>query len=353
MSDKNDDLPARGKLSADQAGLLLEQLNAGIANEVPLDEIFRALADDLTDRRLRSVANHLANQLQQGVDLETALDSIAQTLPAHLRRALATGAKSGNLAGILAGLSESELARKRMRRGLRQALAYPLLVFSALGLVLYGLSVTVFPQFAEIFDDFELDLPYVTLYTLKLSEYLPQLFLTFVSLLAIALCLRLFFFGSRLLHWIRTALPLMGRVWMWSGQHEFATLMATLTQQGIPLNEALACTADSLRDRNLAWASRHVSAKCDEGATLSQGLRDSIHFDSTLTSLVEWGEAHESLPAALREAANTYEKQMELYNRLLNRVLPPLMLTSVAITLMMSVFSMFIPLVELINGLTG
>lgn len=350
---KEEKLSIRGKLSADEAGLLLEQLTAGVSAEVPLDEIFRALGDDLSSRRLRSVASHLADQLKQGVDLETALDSIAHVLPAHLRRALVTGAKSGNLAGILAGLSESELARKRMRRGLRQALAYPLLVLTFLVVVLYGMSVTVVPQFADIFEDFNLDLPYLTLYTLKVAEYLPGIVLFFVSLLLIILCLRLLYGGSRFLHWIRTALPVLGRAWMWSGQHEFATLMATLTQQGLPTNEALACTADSLRDRNLAWALQRVRAKCEEGVQLSQGLRESIHFDSTLTSLIEWGETHGALPVALREAASTYEQQILLYNRFLYRIMPPLMLTLVAVALILMIAAMFMPLAFLINGLTG
>jgi len=140
---------------------------------------------------------------------------------------------------------------------------------------------------------------------------------------------------------------------MWSGQHEFATLMATLTHQKIPTPEALACTAESLRDRNLAWAARRVSAKCEQGTSLSQSLRESIHFDPTLTSLIEWGEAHQALSKSLREAADTFELQMQLYVQFLHRILPPLMLTFVATTLFFLMTSLMVPLVFLINGLSG
>jgi len=172
--------PIRGKLSAQQAGLLLDQLAAGVEGEEPLDEIFRALADDLTDRRLRAVATHLAEQLEQGADMETATASLSTVLPAHMRRALAIGAKSGNLSGILAGLAESELARKRMQRGLRAALAYPVLVLTILSLILLFFSITVIPYFAEIiYEDFDLALPNLTLFVIAIAEALPSVFLTF------------------------------------------------------------------------------------------------------------------------------------------------------------------------------
>ncbi len=345
--------PLRGKLSTLQTGLLLDQLAAGVAEEEPLDEIFRALADDLTDRKLQAVATHLAEQFEQGADMETATASLSTVLPAHMRRALAIGTKSGNLSGILAGLSESELARKRMQRGLRSALAYPVLVLTILSLILLFFSLTVTPYFADIYDDFELDLPSLTLFVLSASEALPRFFLILSVFVLIVAFVGFFFANTRFLHWVRTSLPLLGRAWMWSGQHEFATLMATLTHQQVPTPEALACTAESLRDRNLAWAASQVSAKCEQGTSLSQSLRESIHFDPMLTSLTEWGETHQALSRSLREAADTYEMQMQLYVHFLHRIIPPLMLTFVATTLFLLVASLMIPLVLLINGLTG
>ncbi len=349
---KAEKAPIRGKLSAQQAGLLLDELAAGVAGKEPLDEIFRALADDLSDRRLRAVAAHLADQLEEGADMETATASLSTVLPAHMQRALAIGTKSGNLSGILAGLSESELARKRMQRGLRSALAYPLLVLTILTLVLFFFSLTVVPYFAEIYADFELDLPSVTIFVITVAATLPRVFLAlavFVLVLAVvSICLA----NTRFLHWVRTSLPLLGRAWLWSGQHEFATLMATLTHQQVPAPEALACAAESLRDRNLAWAVRRVSEKCEQGATLSQSLQESIHFEPTLTSLTGWGEAHQMLSKSLREAADTYELQMQLHVQFLHRILPPLMLTFVASTLFLLIASLMIPLVGLINGLS-
>jgi len=341
------------RLSAEAAGTLVEFLAEGVEHGVQLPEVFRALADDLPNRRLQAVARSLAAKIEEGETPEDALNSLKSVLPTPMRRALVVGAKTGNLSGILTGLAESEIARRKMRRGLIQVLAYPLLVLGLLMLVLSFEALFVVPPFVEIYEDFDLDLPQLTTFVLRIAETFPFVLLSLAVIGLVGFVVGLQLVGTRFVHWIRTAVPLFGRAWLWDGQHEFAMLMATLTGQKITIQEALACTGDSLRDRNLARATRLASIRCEQGDSLSKSLSDSIHFDSTLTSLVEWGEADQALPAAFREAAHTYQQQMDSYLQFLRRVLPPLMLSVVALVLFFSVAALFMPLVNLMSGLTG
>jgi len=350
----NDKTPTpRKKLSAQQATTLLEFLADGVAHSMPLKEVFIAMADDLTDRRLKAVAKSLAEKIEAGEDPETAFKSLEPVLPNHMQRALSIGAKTGNLSSILAGLAESEVARNKMRRGMREVLAYPLLVLVLLMLLMAFASAFIIPEFTAIYYDFDLDLPTLTVILLQIANFLPIALLYLVLGTAVVLIVTWTLGGSRYLHWFRTAVPLFGRAWIWNSQHEFATLMATLTEQKIPATDALTCTMESLRDRNLARAARLARARCEQGDTLAQSLSDSIHFDPTLSSLVEWGEASQALPAALREAAHTYQQQMDSYIQFLRRIIPPFTLVLVATVLLISVAALLIPLVELTGGLSG
>jgi len=350
----NDDQKTRptARLSSQQADVLLSFLSAGVAQEVPLDEVFCALAEDVMDPGLRDVALHLSRQLEQGADLETAVSSISSLLPAHLKRALVMGAKSGNLSAILAGLAESAVACKQIHRGLRSALSYPLLVVALLVLLVVFISLYVAPSFQKIYQDFGLQPSYVTQRMLSLADAAPVTLWALAAVGGVALALAFHSTGRRYLHRLRKALPIVGRVWDWTGQHEFATLMATLTRQQIPVTDALACTVESLRDRAVAGAAQVASLRCENGLPLSESLRESIHFDRTLTSLLEWGEAHQGVPDALQEAAHIYEQQMQHYVQFLNRTTPPLMLMLVATTLFLLVASLMAPLVDLIDALS-
>lgn len=351
--DSDDTIKPTGKLSAEGSELLLSHLLTGLTQQVPLDEIFLALADDSSDRRLQRVARHLSAQLKQGASLEDALQGISNVLPRQLRRALEAGVEAGNLPGLIRGLSESEAACRQMRRGLMSALAYPLLVILALGALVLLLCYVVIPPFRSIYDEFGLDLPSVTIFSLKVAEFLPRGLFIILGLACALVVLGWAGLGGRFLYWFRTSLPIVGSPFVWSGQHQFATLMAALLECKVPLTVALGCTAKSLRDRNLARSTEVINKKCMEGCPLGDAMRASLHFDPSLTTLADWGERHQSLPESLMEAAGYFEKEMNYYLQFLNRILPPLMLILGMSILFVLISSLMLPLVELINGLTG
>ena len=321
--------------------------------DAPLAEIFYALSEDADDRRLRRVSARLAERLAAGDDLATAAEAVGHDLPAHFREALVGAANRGHLAGLLQGLAAHETTRKRLRRQLRSLLLYPTLVAGLLLTVLTGISLIVLPQFEELYTDFDMELPQMTAMTLQAGKIVPWCAVAVVLMIAVYFLIGLLPGGRRLVHWIRTGLPILGRVWLWSAQHEFASLMGALTQEQVRLEDALRTTAESLRDRNLARATRIVSRKCEEGIPLSKGLAESIHFDRALPALVAWGEANDALPAALQQATAYYEKELDLHATFLRNILPPLLFMTVIASLFILTVSLFVPLVSGVNVLSG
>ena len=322
-------------------------------DDASLAEIFYALAEDADDRRLRRVSARLAERLAAGDDIRTAAHAVGRDLPAHFREALVGAANRGHLAGLLQGLAAHETTRKRLRRQLHSLLLYPTVIAALLLTVLTGISLIVLPQFEELYADFDLELPVMTVMTLNAGKVIPWFAVGVVAAIAAYFLVGFVPGGRRLVHWVRTGLPILGRVWLWSAQHEFASLMGALTQEQVRLEDALRTTAESLRDRNLARATHIVSRKCEEGNLLSKSLAESIHFDRALPALVAWGEANDALPAALHQAKTYYEKELDLHATFLRNILPPLLFMAVIATLFILTVSLFVPLVGLVNNLSG
>lgn len=321
-------------------------------DDVPLNELFRALAEDAGNGQLSRASHRLADELDRGGDLQTALRSLdGQRLPAYLYRSLVASAEAGQTAALLQGLARHQATHKRLRRQMRSALLYPALVLILFAGVVSGLMIFVVPEFRTFYDDFGLVLPMMTQTMLEASRSIPWALLATLSLLPLALLVSLLPGGRRLVHWLRTGLPVMGRLWIWSGHHEFASVLGALVSQGVALDDSLRCTAASIADRNLGRASGIVAEKCASGAALSQAMAESIHFDRALTGLVAWGEANNALPEALRQAATMYEKEIDLQAMLLRRTLPPLLFIGVAATVFIFVATLMVPLIDLINNL--
>jgi type II secretory pathway component PulF len=323
-------------------------------DDAPLNEVFRALADDLGHGRVARTSRKLADELDRGADLPTAMRAIdAGRRRGPLYRALVASAETGETAAILEGFAQHQAASRRLRRQVRSALLYPIVVTLLLAAVLMLLMFFVAPEFGSLYSDFDLAIPAMTSFVIEASQIAPWAILAMLCVLPAYFLLWLLPGGRRLAHWLRTGTPVLGRIWVWSAQHEFASIFGALIGRQVMLDDALLCTADSLRDRNLARAARIVARKCEMGASLSQAMGESLHFDRGLTGLAAWGEAHSALPEAMRQAVASFEKEIELQVIMLRRILPPLLFIAVAIIVFTFVVTLTIPLVDLINNLSG
>lgn len=353
MSDDPANAAWESPLAGSQGNRRSSGLAAGTGAQLPLDEIFLALADDVESPKMRRVATTLAEQLRRGVDVPTAMLAVEHALPPYLQRALVASAQHGQTAAVIAGLAAHETARRRIRRQVQGVLLYPAIVLTLLLVVISGLTLFPVRDFREIYEDFGLRLPLMTQFVLDVSDAMPWVLLGVVALACGYLVTMSWPGVLRWLHWLRTAVPLFGRIWIWSGQHEFASVLGALTAQRVPLHDALECTVDSLQDRNLARAARIVARKCRDGAPLVQGMSESIHFDPSLTALVGWGETHDSLPESLRQATQTFEGELDAYAAFLRRVVPPILYVSVLVVVGLFVLAIFVPLIDLIDNLSG
>jgi general secretion pathway protein F len=157
--------------------------------------------------------------------------------------------------------------------------------------------------------------------------------------------------GRWLFHRVRGALPLVGRLWVWSAQREFAAHLASFLDLRLPLPSAVRHTGEIMSDRNLAGACRRVAQRLETAQPLSDSLAQSMHFDPSLVAFVAWGERHGLLADALRIAADVFEDRVEQHASLLHRLLPPIVMVTVAAIVVLVIIALMVPMAELIRSL--
>lgn len=340
-------------LGEEQLSSLVQSVGAASAARVPLEVTLAALAEEQDDPRLAQVARRLSEQLQTGATIDQAVASLGSQLPADVGGLLRAGVECGDLAGTVEKFAEQRIASQRARLRIRTAIAYPLLILAILVPLALFLSMFVIPMFKEMYVEFDLELPEVTKFLLVTADNLPVVIVVLLVLVfGLPVLLRLTG-GKWLLHRVRGVTPLVGRLWTWSGQREFAAMLGSFLNLKLPLPSALAHTGEVLSDRNLALACRGLNARVEQGEPLSRSLAESIHFDRSLVALVAWGEQHGLLSEALRIAATVFDDRIDQHASVVRRLLPPVTMVVVAATALLVVMSLMLPLIKLIEGLSG
>jgi len=333
------------------------ELAAGLAElaktGLPLPAGLRALAEEWPTRRLRPVLLELAERVEQGVSLEDAINNIGGRLPIHLRGLITAGIRSGHLAEALEQFVDLERTQYELRRQVWLNLAYPtllMIMMSFLAILAYFYITT---QFEHIFRDYKTNLPGITIVVLNGAGPVACV-VTAITLLMLAIPLIL---GTwTISSWVSPAfylLPFIGPPLKWSQMARFSRLMAMFLQQKIQLPEALRFTAKGVRDAYLARACRKTAAEIQQGRSLGESIRARPQFSADLLPLIELGEKASTLGEAFQSAAEMFEGRASTQGRNLEMFLLPATFFVVVFLCGLLVVGLFMPIIALINCLTG
>ncbi|MEX1039374.1 MAG: type II secretion system F family protein [Pirellulaceae bacterium] len=324
--------------------------------ELDLPTGLESAATQVSSESLRSALRHLATQLRGGADLATLLTDERMPLSGGLRSLLRAAGIRGNLPEILLELIAADNWRRDYWRGVRAALAYPLLLLGLALLVADFVSLVVLPQIyanlIALYDDLSIDfksVDYTMLQTPTTSWVLSA------GLLAVALLLMRMFLSS--LAWGRLirGVPLFGPILWWHPSCEWVVQLRLLLQAQVPLPEAMACLPDMLRQVPLQEETVLYADHLRNGGTLADALEAGVDFPPSLIPLIRWGENRGGLIQALTQCESLLKQRLDDRRDLLRGTLPPMIIflvIGIAFWLIFRIFVAMIPIIDLLGYLS-
>jgi type II secretory pathway component PulF len=339
------------KLSDDEATELAARVAELTKAGLPLGDGLRALADELSGRRLPRVLRNLAQRLDAGDDLVVALESQGRSLPAHLRGLVVAGVRSGRLSEVLEEFVDLQRSQLELRHRVWLTLAYPfvLLLFMTL---LAIVSVYITDSFAKIFKDFGTQLPAMTIVAIHSAQ--PMAWFS-VGLVGLFMAIPLLLWLAPRASWIWPLLyrtPMLGPLLRWNHLAQFARLMGLLLDQKVAMPDALRLSAAGVRDGSLARGCRDAADDVERGRVLGESLAARRQFPASLIPLVEWGQQTPVLADAFRAAAEMFEGRVRSQSNLLDAMLLPVMFLGIITFAGAFITAMFLPLIALIQRLS-
>jgi len=344
--------PERRRLSTGRAEALTETLADLSAAGIPLAEGLRAAASEASSRRMTNELQWMASQLDSGQSLDD-LVTRRRGLPAYMASLVRAGMRTGRLGEVLMELVDHQRAVREQWRSIRSALAYPLVLLTLALAVGLWVEFGVVGAFVDMYDEFDMDLPYVT-QVLEWGYHTGGVWLLVFAGAAVIGCVALRLVGGAA-RWRRViaTVPLVGALWHWTGVAELARLLAALIEQRVPLPEALRLAADGVHDANVGQVSRSLADGVEKGQSLSELLDSTYRLPATLVPIVRWGERSDELSEAFRLAGEMFEGRVRMRSEMVISVLPPTIFVTVAMATLVVIVGLYAPMFKLIEGLTG
>jgi len=135
-------------------------------------EILTLLTNDTQNATLRNTLKEISNDLKKGADSEATFLKYQNIFGKFTAYMLGLASKSGNMAEIYMATAKFLERQQEFKKSLRSALITPMVTLFVLFLAVLFYVGYIFPETAKLFVRFGIELPPMTAFTLKLSDFL-------------------------------------------------------------------------------------------------------------------------------------------------------------------------------------
>jgi MSHA biogenesis protein MshG len=324
---------------------------------IPLLRAMEGLAENTSNKRFGRVLKDLVEQLERGRQLSSAMAAHPRVFPRLLVAIVHVGENTGELEGAFLQLSDYLEKEQETRKAIKAALRYPMFIMLALVAAVVIINIWVIPPFAQMFANFNVELPLPTRIILATSNFFVNWWpmMLGASVLAIAGAINYVKTAAGRMAWDRfkTRMPVVGDIIMRSLLARFARTFAVMLQAGVPLTQGLGLVAEAVDNSWMSGRINDMRRNIERGESLTRTSRGSELFTPLVLQMIAVGEETGRVDEMLFEVAGYYEREVDYDLKSLTARIEPILLVFVAIIITIMALGVFLPMWEMMDAYRG
>ena len=325
-----------------------QELAALLKAGLPLLQALNMMLERLKDPAFREVLLQVRDRVKSGVELSQAFGSFGTMFPPLYAATLKAGERTGELEQVIRRFIRYLKLVIDARKRVVSALVYPtVLIGLSIGLI-FVMAIFVLPNFNQFYDQLDIELPWLTRFTIGGSLFLRQ------NLLWIVLGIAATIFGFR--KWGKSEsgavtvdraklhLPFLGPVLHLFSLAEFCRSLSTLLAGGMPLVPSMEISIGAVSNRFVRGKMGPTVQLVREGKSLHESLESTEVVNDLAIDMVKVGEATGSLDVMLGNVSDFFDEEVEIRMQRILSLLEPAMLVLMGVIVALLLVSIYLPM---------
>lgn len=343
------------RLESSELAWLCEQIALIQKSGIPLPEGIDLLAESADIPRQAGVLKALAEKMRKMIPLSEAME-LLDAFPGYLVKMVKVGEISGNLDHVMANLGEFYTRDAELKRKIRSALVYPvILLLMMLGIIVL-LVVRVLPVFSEILLSFGGTMPAFSQGLLSFGVFVARNAfwlapLLIVIVVALVLWLRHSAPGRRLIDRARLRLPVLGPLYQRIYTSRFSISLSYMLRSGIDLDSSLSMTEAVMENSLVSERIAICRQKIRKGADTFTALQETDLFPRLFVRMLSLGSRTGEMDAVMGKIARAYESEVDSRLTRLTGVIEPLLVVILSLIVGGILLTVMLPLVEIMSSI--
>jgi type II secretory pathway component PulF len=342
------------KVSIKSILLFTKQLQTLLKAGIPIVTCLGVVKEQSESEDFEKMIGAIAQDIEAGSKLSDALAQFPKAFPPIYINSIKVGEISGTLEDTLLQLASFMEEDEKIKREVKKALRYPIIVVLALIAAFVVFTTFVIPNFIPIFEMSGAELPLPT----KLLLGLYYLIINYGLFLLVGIIAAVAGFltwsktpkGRYKVDLIRLKVPVFGELNQKLNISRFAKLFHTMNKTGIPITRTFEIIRETLDNMVYQNEVEKIQDKIVMGSDIASSLKQSPYFSKLLVIMISIGEKSGSLDEMLGNVSEYYYQEVTETVENLTSMIEPIVTLVLGAMVLFLALAIFLPMWDMIGA---
>jgi type IV pilus assembly protein PilC len=351
VAKKDIELPWANRIKLGDLSIMTRQLATMVSSGMTILRSLYVLEAQTENKKLAAQLVDVRKDVEAGLPLSDALERNPKTFSPLYVAMVRAGETGGVLEESLLRISDQLEKEESLRRQVKSAMAYPIVILTFAMIVMLGMVAFIVPVFAGVFEEIGGDakMPAMTRFVMAISDIVTgKWYLLLAGTIAFVYAFLKFKKtpkGRAMSQRFLLRIPFkIGDIFHKVALARWSRTFSALMGAGVPLLQAIDITKQTAGNVVVEEAMDAVTVSVKAGGTIAQPLMDSPVFPSMVGHMVKVGEETGALTTMLSKIGDFYEDQVQASVKALTSILEPVMIVFVGGIVGFIVIAMYLPL---------
>jgi type IV pilus assembly protein PilC len=347
------------KVQMRELSVFSRQFATLINSGMPMLRSLYTLEDQTEDEKIKQAVVGLRQDVEAGSSVAAAMERHPVVFDPLYRSMVRAGEGSGRLESALDMVAIQLEKLDALRRQVKSAMTYPIVVFSFAALVMLIIVAFIVPVFAGIFEELAADspgvsaeLPLMTRITVGMSDAITGYwFIVLPILIAMIWAFKQWKKTERgRYRWdaFKLRIPMkIGDVVQKVAIARWSRVFSGTISAGVPILQAVRIAGETSGNAVIEEAMEDVYANVRRGGSVAGPIEQNPVFPVMVGHMVAVGEETGQLEQMLGKIADFYETEVDAKIKALTSLIEPVMIIFVGMVVGFIVISMYLPIFQL------
>lgn len=343
------------KLGIKEKLLITTYLATMIRAGSPIVSGIDVLLNDARNKNFIRILQGIKEGMEKGQPLSQTLTQFPDSFDETFTSIIKAGETSGQLENVMEGLSDKLKRDQEMISRIKAALAYPIVILVALVLVGGVMMIFVLPKLINSFLQVKVALPWTTMVLVRLSNFFmahtliaaASFFSGFVAIVFIVRTRT----AQKVLVKIGTVVPITKNVFYAIDMARLTSTLSILLKTGVPIERSIAISSDVVSNEKLKELLQNSVKQITQGVTIAQSLRQKKGMiPEIMIKVIQVGEETGTLDKSLDALTDSFDEEVRNRLQALSVMIEPVLMVFVGIVVGLFVYSILIPIYQVVSS---